>query len=58
MPYFPDASDDCCYLIDGPSYEYYSHVSPVLIMKPHFTIPPAIEKEMKGWLHEITVQET
>lgn len=50
MPYFLDASDDCCYLIDGPGHEYHAHVSPLAIMKPRFPIPKDIESEMKGWL--------
>lgn len=53
MPYFLDASDDCCYLIDGPGYEYHSHVSPLLIMKPRFPIPDEFERKMKGWLEKI-----
>lgn len=58
MPYFLDASDDCCYLIDGPGHEYHSHVSPMLIMPLHRPIPEAVEKEMKGWWNNIDVQET
>lgn len=53
LPYFLDASDDCCYLIDGPGHDCHSHVSPLLIMKPRFTIPEAIEKEMKGWMKHL-----
>ncbi len=58
MPYFLDASDDCCYLIDGPGYEYHSHISPLLIMKPRFPIPDEIERKMKGWLEKIDKEET
>ncbi len=50
IPYFLDASDDCCYLVDGPGHEYHSHVSPLLIMNPRFPIPEEIERKMKGWL--------
>lgn len=50
IPYFLDASDDCCYLIDGPGHEYHDHVSPLRIMKPRFHIPAEIESKMRGWL--------
>lgn len=55
--YMLDASDDCCYVIDGPGYEFHDHVSPIMIMKPRFNIPPELRKEMMTWPEKLMMQE-
>lgn len=40
--YFPDASDDCYYVIDGPGEAFHSHVAPVALMKPCRPVPEEI----------------
>ena len=50
LPYYGlDYTDESTCAIDGPSYTYHSHPSPLCLMKPRFPIPPDIEAEMKTW---------
>ena len=50
IPYGLDFSDDSAIVIDGPSYYDHAHVSPLSLLKPHFSIPEDIETEMKTWI--------
>lgn len=49
--YFPDASDDCYYVIDGPGEAFHSHVSPVALMKPCRPVPEEIRQHFKHCLN-------
>ena len=48
--YILDDSDDTLVVLEGPSYDYHSHVSPLNLMKPLFQIPADLESEMKTWI--------
>ena len=48
-PYNLDDTDELVTILDGPSYSYHRHVSPVCLMSPRFPIPEDIEKDMKTW---------
>ena len=50
LPYFLDYSDDCIYILDGPSHRMHDHVSPLKVMKPRFEIPVDIKEEMITWI--------
>lgn len=49
-PYFLDYSDDTAVILDGPSYRYHDHVSPLRLMKPHFPIPEEIRNDLQTWV--------
>ena len=44
-----DYTDESTCVIDGPSYCFHSHPSPLCLMKPRFPIPPELEADMKTW---------
>lgn len=48
--YFLDYSDDSAVILEGPSYCYHNHVSPLALIKPRFEIPENIRAEMNTWL--------
>ncbi len=50
IPYFLDYSDDTEVIIDGPSYCFHEHVSPLCLLTPRFPIPDDIRKEMETWV--------
>ena len=50
LGYILDYSDDSGVVIDGPSYSYHDHQSPLCWMRPRFPIPEEIRKEMATWL--------
>ena len=50
MNYFLDYSDDSEVVIDGPSYCFHDHVSPLSLLKPRFPIPADIREEMETWV--------
>ncbi|MCM1142507.1 MAG: hypothetical protein NC453_28390 [Muribaculum sp.] len=45
-----DFTDDMATVIYGPSYGYHSHIWPVNLLKPQFSIPDDILAEMQTWL--------
>lgn len=49
LPYCLDASDDSCYVLEGPDYGSHSHPSPIYLMTPRFPISPELEAEIKSW---------
>lgn len=50
LPYYGlDYTDESTCVIDGPSYSYHSHPSPLYLMKPRFPIPSDLEAEMRTW---------
>ncbi len=51
--YFPDASDDCYYVIDGPGEAFHSHVSPVALMKPCRPVSEEIRQYFKHCLESL-----
>ena len=57
MPYILDCSDDCTIVVDGPSYLYHGHISPLDLMKPRFPIPDDLRKELGTW-YEMVKKET
>ena len=49
-PYFGDDSDDSYVVIDGPGYQYHSHVDALSLFTPHYNIPKSIQqKYLKIW---------
>ena len=48
--YLLDFSDESETVIDGPSYYYHEHVSPLKLLEPRFHIPKELESNMKTWL--------
>lgn len=50
FPYMLDSSDESVVVIDGSSFCYHQHLSPLNIMKPRFPIPKDIEDDMRTWL--------
>ena len=49
-PYYGlDFTDESTCVIEGPSYCYHSHPSPLCLMKPRFPLPLDLETEMKTW---------
>lgn len=50
IPYILDYSDDSEVVIDGPSYCFHDHVSPLVLLEPRFPIPEDIREEMKTWV--------
>lgn len=50
LDYFLDYSDDTEVILDGPSFYYHEHVSPLDLMTPRFPIPEDIKKEMGTWV--------
>ena len=50
MCYYLDYSDDTEIIIDGPSYRFHEHVSPLNLLAPRFSIPDEIREEMGTWL--------
>lgn len=51
--YFPDASDDCYYMIDGQGEAFHSHVSPVALMKPSRPVSEEIIQYFKLCLESL-----
>lgn len=48
--YILDFSDDSTLVLEGPSYRYHNHVSPLYLMKPRFSIPDNLRLEMETWI--------
>ena len=51
--YFPDASDDCYYVIDGPGEAFHSHVPALALMKPCRPVPEEIRQYFKNCLESL-----
>ena len=50
IPYILDITDDSVTVLDGPSYVFHDHISPLHLQKPRFEIPEDIKVEMMTWL--------
>lgn len=48
-PYNLDDTDELVTILDGPSYSYHRHVSPVCLLPLRYPLPGDIEKDMKTW---------
>ena len=57
LHYILDDSDESMVVIEGPSYEYHSHESPLHVMKPRFPIPAELEAEMNTWIERMEREE-
>ena len=57
LDYFLDYSDDTEVILDGPSFYYHEHVSPLDLMTPRFPIPENIKKEMETWVERTEKEE-
>ncbi len=51
-----DISDDSYIIIDGPGYEYHSHIPSVSLLAPTFPVPEQIKQKLKG-CYEFTMKE-
>lgn len=50
IPYILDITDDSVTVLEGPSYNFHDHISPLHLQKPRFEIPEEIKKDMTTWL--------
>lgn len=57
IPYFLDYSDDSEVVIDGPSYYFHDHVSPLVLLKPRFPIPDDIREKMGTWVERAAKED-